>query len=272
MAMPPARMASAVTSQRQSARKLLTALPNHRKCGGKAHRDQHHARNRSYTKDQQVSNGPMNISNRREDQQRHRRRTCESVNHSHHERPKILIHPDPAKGPVQPTQRSLVGRVGMELGLVRMWMAMDVVSVAMGMGVHLRSIGSAYWSARHRPEKCGHIYQAQNNQHYRDRQLHAEPDPHRYHKIKKNNSSADHENRNRVAKAPKGSNHRRPHAVALIADDGCDRDHVVRVCGVPHSQKKSHCENGEKADHVFDLLRRLLCERNFISRRARNPK
>jgi len=88
----------------------------------------------------------MNISNRSKDKQRDGRGTCKSVNYSHHERPKILIHSDPAKGAVQPAQRSLIGSVGMGFELVRMRMAMDVVSVAMGMRVHFHPIMSMYCS------------------------------------------------------------------------------------------------------------------------------
>jgi hypothetical protein len=42
-------------------------------------------------------------------------------------------------------------------------------------------------------------------------------------------------------------------AVALIADDGCDRNDVVGVRGVAHPQEKSHREDGEKGDHAFQL-------------------
>src|ERR1039457_1523357 len=60
-----------------------------------------------------------------------------------------------------------------------------------------------------------------------------------------------------MAKAPKCSDHGRPHAVALIADDGRDGNHVIRIRGVAHPQKKSHCEDGEKPNHALHLTRPL---------------
>jgi hypothetical protein len=102
-------------SKCQSTGKLLATLSRHREHGGQAHRDQHHARNGAHSKDQQIRNRPMDVSNRGEDQQRYRRRTRKSVNHAHHERPKILIQSAPAKCPVHPGQRRVVGRVGMGL-------------------------------------------------------------------------------------------------------------------------------------------------------------
>jgi hypothetical protein len=58
-------------------------------------------------------------------------------------------------------------------------------------------------------------------------------------KLKKNDSSADHEDGDGVADAPKCSNQGCPCAVALIADDGCDRYDVVGVRGVAYPQEKS---------------------------------
>ena len=75
--------------------------------------------------------------------------------------------------------------------------------------------------------------------------------PHRNDEIKKNDSRADYKDSEGVANAPKCANQSRPHVVALITDDGGDRNDVVGVSRVAHPQKKSHSENGEKADHVF---------------------
>ena len=47
------------------------------------------------------------------------------------------------------------------------------------------------------------------------------------------------------------SDKHRPQVIALIADDGCDRNDVVGICGMAHPQEKSHCEDGKKADHVL---------------------
>jgi hypothetical protein len=63
--------------------------------------------------------------------------------------------------------------------------------------------------------------------HHCDRQLHAEPDPHRDHEIEENDCSADHEDGDGVANAPKCPDQGCAHTVALITDNGCDRNDVV---------------------------------------------
>ena len=135
--------------------------------------------------------------------------------------------------------------------LVCMRMVVDKGSVAVGMRVNrFFCHGIGHGSSRSRPQKSGHIPQAKNNQHDRDRQLHAQPDSHWNYKIEENDSGSDHEDRKCVAEAPERANHGRPHAVALVADDGGDGDHVIGIGGVAHPEKKSHRENGEKPDHV----------------------
>jgi len=59
-------------SQGQAARKFLSSFSNHRKCGGDAHRDQHHARNCAHTKYQQIGHGPADVADGCQYQQSHR--------------------------------------------------------------------------------------------------------------------------------------------------------------------------------------------------------
>ena len=79
----------------------------------------------------------------------------------------------------------------------------------------------------------------------------------------------DHEDGKSVADAPKCSNQSRPHAVALIADDGRDGNNVIRIGGVAHPQKKSHGEDGEKPNHALHLELAAAWE-NSIRQATRN--
>jgi hypothetical protein len=46
-----------------------------------------------------------------------------------------------------------------------------------------------------------------------------------------------------MANAPECSDQSRPHAVALIADDGGDGNDVIGIRGVAHPQEESHRED-----------------------------
>jgi hypothetical protein len=56
-----------------------------------------------------------------------------------------------------------------------------------------------------------------------------------------------------LANPPKCPDQSRPHPLALITDNGCDRDNVDGVGGVTHPKEKSHREDGEKTNHEFYL-------------------
>ena len=57
--------------QSQAMGELLPSFSRHRESGGNAHRDQHHARDGTHSKDQQVRDRPMKVSDRGQDQQSH---------------------------------------------------------------------------------------------------------------------------------------------------------------------------------------------------------
>jgi hypothetical protein len=128
-------------------------------------------------------------------------------------------------------------------------MGVSQISVGVRMGVNNFScvINRA---GRQGTQKPGYVQHSKDNEHDRDRQLHTETDPHRNHETEKNDSGADHEDGESVAEAPESSDQCGPQAVALIGDDGCNRDDVVRVSGVAHPQKEADCEDGEKSDHA----------------------
>src|SRR5258708_5106441 len=228
----------------------LTSLSHQPERRREAHRDQHHARNGAYAEDQEVSNRPTGVSDCGQDQQGYGCGTGKSVHHAYHERPKILINTDLSKDTVYPGHRRIVGRVGMTLGFMSVRMLVNVISVAVGMGVHdFRSILSWDGADGHRAQKSSDIPQTKDNQHDRNRQLHTESDPCGDCEVEENDPRADHEDCESVANAPERSDQSCPHAAALIADDGCDCNDVVGVRGVRHPDKKSNRENREKTDH-----------------------
>ena len=49
--------------------------------------------------------------------------------------------------------------------------------------------------------------------------------------------------------APERADQRGARDVALAADDGRDGDHVIRIGGMAHAQKKTQRDDGKKADH-----------------------
>src|SRR5580704_1472896 len=128
---------------------------------------------------------------------------------------------------------------------------MDVVPMAVGMRVNDFGLVVTRGGSGYRAQEAGYIHQSQDDQHYRDAQLHAESEPDGNDEIEEYDASPHHKNGNGVANSPKSSDQRGPHTVALIADDGCHRNNVVGVGGMAHPQKKSHRENREKADHAF---------------------
>ncbi len=238
---------------------LLTSLSHQPERRGEAHRNQHHARDGANAEDQEVSNRPVDVCDRGQDQQGDGRGTGKSMHHAYHERPKILINTDLSKYTVYPGHRRIVGRVGMTLWFVSVRMLMNIVSVAVGMGVYdLRSILSRDGADGHRAQKSCDIPQTKDNQHDRDGQLHAESDPCWDCEIEKNYSRANHKDCESVADAPKSSDQSGSNAAALIGDDGCDCNDVVGVRSVAHPEKKSKCENGEKTDHLrFEFWQKI---------------
>ena len=95
--------------------------------------DEHHARNCSDSEYEQVRNRPFRIPDRRQNQQRNRRRTCEAVYQSNDERPRNLIHTHLAKMAIEPTERRLRRTVRMSFGIMPVRMSMDVIAVTVRM-------------------------------------------------------------------------------------------------------------------------------------------
>ena len=70
-------------------------------------------------------------------------------------------------------------------------------------------------------------------------------------RLKKNNRRADDQNRDRMTKSPEGANQRRSPGLALLTDNGCHRNHVIRVGSMAHPEKETNRDDGEKTKHAF---------------------
>ncbi len=150
----------------------------------------------------------MCIPNRGEDQQGDGCRARKAVDDSYYQRAEVLIATDPAQYAVEAGQRSLIGGVGMRLGLMRMRMDVNEVSVAVGMGVNVAggSVGVRkliVGDCGHGAEKSGDIRQAQGDEHDGNGELHAQAEAHWDYEVKKDDGGTDYENSERVPQAPK---------------------------------------------------------------------
>jgi len=114
-------------------------------------------------------------------------------------------------------------------------------------------IGRVTDQVRCRPTKARHIHESKDNQHDSDCEFHAEAKTGRDGQIEENDRRAYHENGQSVTKAPECADQRGPGQIPLPGDDGGDGDDVVGVRGMAHTQKESHGDNGEQADHVLRL-------------------
>jgi len=127
--------------------------------------------------------------------------------------------------------------------------AVYVAPVAVGMLMNNRCLLVSLRDRTRRAQEAGNIHHAKDNQHQSDGQLHGEPDPCGNHDIEENDDSADGEDGESVADAPEDAGHRRLQKIALVADDRSHCNDVVGIGGVADSEKKSHRDNREKADH-----------------------
>src|SRR2546426_2072249 len=134
---------------------------------------------------------------------------------------------------------------------MRMSVAAVVVrEFAHDLGIVVRLV-RGFW---HSSEKTKQIHQAQSNQHEAHGKLHPESQPGRNNQLEKDNSRAHHKNRQRMPDPPKHTRQGGPRQVPLAADDGCYRDDMIRIGGVPHSQEKTQCDDREQTDHFCGIL------------------
>src|SRR5258708_38788382 len=136
---------------------------------------------------------------------------------------------------------------------VNMGMAMSNGSMRVRMRMHylflglafLRHAGTVESSKRNGFPESSYIHYSKNDQHDRDGKFHAESNSNWNYQVEENDRGADHEDRQGVANAPKGSNQRGTSLVLLITHDSSDGDHVIGIRGVTHPEKKSYGEDGE---------------------------
>src|SRR6266700_1201576 len=96
----------------KAVRKALTAFSRKPECGCDAHGDQHHTGNCPDSKNQQISERPVSIADRSEDQQGHCRRTGKPVHSTNNKRPNRTIESGFSKETIQQEQRSAAKPVG----------------------------------------------------------------------------------------------------------------------------------------------------------------
>ncbi len=84
----------------------------------------------------------------------------------------------------------------------------------------------------------------EKDQHQTDGEFHRESYAHGDGEPEEDNSSADQEDRERMAYAPKDADQRGLHDGALAANDGGDGDDVIGIGGMAHAEDKTDRENG----------------------------
>lgn len=220
-------------------------------CGGYAHGDKHHARDRAYSEHKKVSHRPVRIADGRENKQCDGGGPGKSVDQSDDEWAHIPVEATRAQKAIHPRNRHLGGIIGVRMTM-RVRVRVHYAAMAVSMRVHdLRRIDLG--GPGHGAQKAGDVDHPENDEHHRDGKFHAEADAHRNNEVEENYSGSDHENRGRVAKAPECTDQCGASAAAMVGNDGGDRDDVVRIGGVTHAEKKSDGENGEKSDHRCGL-------------------
>ena len=223
---------------------------------GNGRGDQHHAGDSPHAEYQQVGDGPARVANGGEHQQRHRRRAGQPVNQSHRQRTQRLIQTELAENAVHPADGCGFGSVAMLFGIVPMHMAVNEIAMnvrmrmRMRVRMRMRGIGGGRERLGDPAREACKIQNSQQDQHQADGQLHGEAEPRRNYHSKKNDRRAHQKNRDGMAQSPQHSDQSGLTDAALAAHDGGDGDHVVRIGGVAHAQKKSQRDDGEQSDHL----------------------
>src|SRR4051812_36617780 len=137
----------------------------------------------------------------------------------------------------------------MRFGRVAMRMIVDVIA----MTVRVRVIGWGTWlECRDRPSrthKGKNVYQAERHQHERNGKFHTQPESRWNRYTEQDDGRAHNKNRQRVADSPEDAGPCGAAYLILAAHDGGDRNDMIWVGGVSHSEKEADGEDGNEADH-----------------------
>src|SRR5438045_3033922 len=98
------------------------------------------------------------------------------------------------------------------------------------------------------------VESTKNDQHKRDAEFQAQPEALRDDESEHNDSAADYKECDAVPNSPKHSYDRRVSNVALAAHDCRYSDHVIGICGMPHSEEESECKNRKECGHTLGAV------------------
>ena len=115
------------------------------------------------------------------------------------------------------------------------------VQVFMGVPMHRRRRGEPLGDARH---GAGQVQDAEQDQHDRHCQLHAQPYRRRDHHLERDDRDSDHEHGHRVTEAPERPDQRAVQEALAAGENRGHRDDVIGVGGMPHAEQKA--ESGER--------------------------
>jgi len=103
-------------------------------------------------------------------------------------------------------------------------------------------------------QRNSQVESAKDDQHKRDTEFQAQPKPLRDNKPEHNDRTADYKECNAVPNSPKHPYDRGVSNISLAAHDCRYRDHVVGICGMPHSEEEPECEYGKECRHALGAM------------------
>src|SRR5438132_12494508 len=122
---------------------------------------------------------------------------------------------------------------------------MSVHVVAMGVRMRVDS----RICLRPRVQKAGDVPHTEGDEHESDAQFHRQTEARRNNEVKQNDGHTHSKDRERVSYSPNSANQCGTPGTLLAAHDRTHSNHMIGVGSVAHTEKKTHCDNGEYADH-----------------------
>ena len=128
---------------------------------------------------------------------------------------------------------------------------MGVYEIPVGMSMGVLMLVGGREGIRNPAHHAAEVHQPQNDQHEPHGQFHCEAEARGDDYAEKNDGGADEQNGDGMTDAPEDAYERGVADIALAADDGGYRDHVIGIGGVAHAKKKSQRNDGEKGNHFI---------------------
>jgi hypothetical protein len=196
--------------------------------------------------------------NHRQDEQRDRCRTGQSVHDTDDQGAQRSVQAESAEPLIEPRLRRLVFAVAVVRAAVAVRVAMNVVAMTVRVGMQRAAVPARREQPVTNPlHESGQVHDSENDEHQGHAELHREAQPRRYGDLEHDDGAADEENGDRVPNAPRASHQRRAPQRAVPGDDGGDRDDVIGIGGMPHTEKEpeddERQETHETRIHAGDL-------------------